>query len=112
MKKLVFWTVLTAAVMLGLPFLAVTFAGSSGGMAVSMILLLVINPLFALLTGALAWKESKARWILPVLLAAMFLAGAMLFLGKDLSAFLMYAAAYLFLGTAAMLIARLFRKKG
>lgn len=50
MKKLLLWTLAALALMIGCPWLAVTFAGTAG-MAVCFLLFFGVNPLFAAICG-------------------------------------------------------------
>ncbi len=55
MKKLAYWITLAIFLMIGCPWLTVTFAGVNG-MAVCLLLFFVINPLFCVLCGIFAGK--------------------------------------------------------
>ena len=76
MKKIFPWLIASAAILLALPWLAVTFVESDAGMAVSLFLFFVLNPIYAICTGAYAGKDIKKFWVLPVITALFFLAGA------------------------------------
>lgn len=80
MMKITAWLAATAFVMLGLPYLAVTFVKADAG------------------------GDIKKRWFMPGTAAGLYLAGAWLSFQPGERAFLLYAAAYLIIGTAAMLI--------
>ena len=111
MKKIFPWLIASAAILLALPWLAVTFVKSDAGMAVSLFLFFVLNPIYAICTGAYAGKDIKRFWALPVITALFFLAGAWLFFGMGESDFILYALVYLLLGMAAMLLSQFVRKK-
>ncbi len=111
MKKIFPWLIASAAILLALPWLAVTFVESDAGMAVSLFLFFVLNPIYAICTGAYAGKDIKRFWALPVITALFFLAGAWLFFGMGESDFILYALVYLLLGMAAMLLSQFVRKK-
>ena len=64
-----------AAVMLLLPWMAVHFVKGDAGMAVCFLLFFGVNPLFSLAMGVFAGKGRKKRWSLPLVTAALFLAG-------------------------------------
>ena len=51
MKKLIAWAISAVILMIGFPWLAVTFAGSAG-MAICFILFFAINPLYSAVCGA------------------------------------------------------------
>ena len=59
MKKIFPWLIASAAILLALPWLAVTFVESDAGMAVSLFLFFVLNPIYAICTGAYAGKDIK-----------------------------------------------------
>ena len=48
MKKILPWIITSAVIMLALPWLAVTFIKSDGGMAVSFLLFFAVNPFYAI----------------------------------------------------------------
>ena len=78
MKKMIAWLIASAAILLALPWLAVTIVKSDAGMAVCLFLFFVLNPIYAICTGAYAGKDIKRFWVLPVITALFFLAAAML----------------------------------
>ena len=96
--------------MIGFPWLAVTFAGSAG-MAICFILFFAVNPLYAALSGAFAGKNIKQLWVLPIITAGLFLAGAWLFFEMGEPAFLLYCGCYLIIGIVAMLIRSFVNKR-
>ena len=51
MKKLISWLIASSAVMLALPWLAVTFIKGDGGMTACFILIFALNPIFAITSG-------------------------------------------------------------
>lgn len=110
MKKLIVWTVLALLLMIGCPWLAVTFAGSAG-MAVCFILFFAVNPVFSAVCGVFAGKNIKQLWALPVITAGLFLAGAWLFFEMSETAFWMYCGCYLIIGVIAMLISHFVHKR-
>lgn len=109
MKKLLLWTLAALALMIGCPWLAVTFAGTAG-MAVCFLLFFGVDPLFAAICGWEAGKEIRTLWPLPLITAAAFLAGVWLFFEMGEPAFLLYGGVYLLIGIAAMGIRGLLRK--
>ena len=111
MKKIFPWLIASAAILLALPWLAVTFVKSDAGMAVCLFLFFVLNPIYAICTGAYAGKDIKRFWALPVITALFFLAGAWWFFELGESDFILYALVYLILGMAAMLLSQFVRKK-
>ena len=110
MKKLIGWTLLAIILMLGCPWLAVTFAGSSG-MAVCFILFFAVNPVFSAVCGVFSGRKLRQRWPLPFLAAGLFVAGGCLFLEMGEIAFLLYGGCYLVIGVVAMLISALVQNR-
>jgi len=108
MKRLLAWTVGTMVLMIGCPWLAVTFAGDAG-MAVCFLLFFVINPVFSAVCGAFAGRHPRQLWALPVLAAGLFLAGTWLFFEMGEPAFFVYSGVYLFIGLITMLISVLIK---
>lgn len=111
MKQFFSWLAASAAVMFALPWLAVAFVKGTSGMAVCFLLLFALDPLYAILAGVCAGRDPKRLWAVPLLTAAFFLAGAWLFFDMGEMAFVLYAAVYLVLGAAAMLISMFIRAK-
>lgn len=110
-RNMIIWLVVSATVMLALPWLAVTFIKSDAGMAVCFLLFFMVDPIYSVMTGVLAGKDIRHLWSLPVILAVLFLAGAWIFFDMGKTAFILYAAVYLALGTAATLLSLCIRKK-
>lgn len=101
----------SAVVMLLLPWASVTFVPSGGGMLVTLLLFFAINPALVICIGTFSGRNRKAAWFQPSIPAALFLLGAWHFLEPGEPAFLLYAAAYLALGYAAMAISHFLMKK-
>ena len=104
------WFAAAAVVMIGLPWLTVAFAGSAG-MAVCFILFFAVNPVFCAASGIFAGRKMAKRWFVPLGGAAFFLTGVWLFFEMAEPAFLWYAAVYLAVGTVAMLLTLLLKRK-
>lgn len=81
------------------------------GMAVCFLLFFSVDPLYSVITGVYAGKDVRHLWSLPVISAALFLTGTWIFFQMGEPAFVLYAAVYLALGTAAMLISMFIRTK-
>lgn len=109
-KKTLPWALATAGVMLALPYLAVTFVKGDGGMAACFALFFAVDPVCSILAGLHAGRDVRAMWMLAILPAALFLAGAWLVFDMGEPAFVRYAAVYLLLGTGAMAL-RAFAQK-
>ena len=111
MKKTVLWLILTACIMLVLPWLAVSCLGSNDSMIVCLCLFYIVNPLFSAVLGTSAGKSIKKHFLLPAVPALLYLAGAWFVFGSNDAAFYLYAAIYLALGIIAMLLSALRQKK-
>lgn len=109
-KNIILWMAASAVVMLAFPWLAVTFVKGDAGMAVCFLLFFAVNPLYSVLIGAFAGKDIRHLWSLPVISAVLFLIGTWIFFDMGESAFILYAAVYLVLGIAAMLIKKKMQK--
>ena len=110
-KNIILWLAASAVVMLAFPWLAVTFVKGDAGMAVCFLLFFAVNPLYSVLIGALAGKDFRRLWSLPVISSALFLIGTWIFFDMGETAFILYAAVYLIIGIMAMLISMFIRKK-
>ena len=110
-KNFILWLAASAVVILALPWLAVTFVKGDAGMAVCFLLFFAINPIYFVVTRIFAGKDMKHLWSLPVISAVLFLIGTWVFFDMGETAFILYAAVYLALGIAVMLISMLIRKK-
>lgn len=106
-RKPMFWLLLSAGVMLVLPWLAVTFVQSDAAMVVVLILFFAINPGYCFAAGYCAGKQIRRLWWVPAGCAGLFLLGAWLFFEKGEPAFLTYGEMYFCLGMSVMLISRL-----
>lgn len=109
-KNTILWLAVSVAVMLAVPWLAVTFVKGDAGMAVCFLLFFAINPLYSVVIGAFAGRDVRNLWSLPVISAVLFLIGTWFFFDMGETAFILYAAAYLALGIAAMLLSMFIRK--
>lgn len=103
MRKVINWIIFVLILMIGCPWLAVTFAGSAG-MAVCFVLFFAINPIFSVFCGIFAGKNIKKLWMLPIFNAGMFLVGTWLFFEMGEPAFGLYCGVYLIIGLCAMLV--------
>ena len=110
-KEIILWVAASMAVMLALPWIAVTFVKGDAGMAVCFLLFFAVNPLYSMIIGAFAGKDVKHLWSLPVISAVLFLIGTWIFFDMGETAFILYAAVYLVIGIMAMLISMFIRKK-
>ena len=110
-QSIILWMAASAVVMLAFPWIAVTFVKGDTGMAICFLLFFAVNPLYSVLIGTFVGKDIRHLWSLPVISAVLFLIGTWVFFDMGETAFILYAAVYLALGIAAMLISILIRKK-
>ena len=103
-KRTIIPLLIAALVALLLPWLAVTFAKGDNGMAVIFLLFFAVNPITAVLLVVFSGGNVRMAWFQPLLFAALFLLGTWVFFTMAEMAFVLYAAAYLILGYAAMLL--------
>lgn len=109
-KTLIPWAVLSAIIMLILPWWAASFVKSDAGMAVCLILFFAVNPVYSVIIGIVSGKDVKHLWSLPVISPVLFLAGTWIFLDMGELSFLVYTVVYLMLGICAMAISMLITK--
>lgn len=110
MKKHIMWVTFAILLMIGGPWIAVTFARDNG-MAVSFILFFAVNPIFSAACGAATGKDIKTYWWLPVITACAFLAGTWIFFDMGESAFILYSGCYLAIGLLVMFVRALVNRK-
>lgn len=111
MKRNLFWVIISAVVMLFLPWSAVTFVNGDAGMAVCFLLLFAVNPIYSIVVGAFAGRNRKELWGQPIFLTILFLIGTWIFFDMGEMAFVWYAGIYLMTGLAAMLVSALITKQ-
>lgn len=104
MKKIRLWLLLTTMIMIVFPWLSVTFAKGDHGMAGCFILFYVLNPLYVIVSSIYAGKDMKELWMLPLMIALLFLLGTWMFFDHGEMAFVFYAVVYFVLGMLSMLI--------
>lgn len=103
-RNVIFWLAVTAAVMVGLPWLAVSFVRGEGGFAVCLLLFFGIDPVYCVFMGLWAGEDWRRRWFGPVASPVLFLLGAWLFLAGGEMDFVWYGGIYLLLGLAVMAV--------
>lgn len=106
-RKPVFWLLLSAVVMLVLPWLVVTLVRSDAAMAAVLVLFFAVNPGHSMAAGYYAGKQIRRLWWLPAVSAGLYLLGVWLFFEMGDPAFLTYAGIYFAVGMEAMLVSRL-----
>ena len=95
----------------GLPLLAVKVFRSDAGLAVALLLFFAVNPAAAIGIGIFSGRRLRASWFQPVLFPLLFLLGVWAFFDNKEPLWLAYAAVYLLLGCASMLITALVIKR-
>jgi len=106
-RRPIFWLLLSASVMLLIPWVIVTFVRSDGGMLATLLLLFIVDPGYCIFAGYYAGKRIRHLWWVPAVSAAAFLAGTWLLFEMGEPAFLTYAGICFALGMEAMLVSRL-----
>ena len=110
-NNFILWIIISLAIMLVLPWLAVFFVKGDAGMAVCFILFFAVNPIYSVIMGIFAGKNIKRLWGMPVISAVLFLLGSWIFFSMGERAFILYAGVYLILGIAAMTISMIIHRK-
>ena len=110
MKQLICWSIVVAALMVGIPFAVVSFL-KEAGMGIFVFLFFIINPLLSVVCGIFAGRNIKRLWSLPLILAVLFLIGAWLFFEFGEPDFLIYGSVYFVIATLVMLISSFIKQK-
>lgn len=104
MKKFeIAWLVCTVLLMLVAPAILLLLKDTVGSGPV-VILVLRVDPVYSLITGALTGWAWKKRWWMPLVCVALYLAGAWLFVAPFEFAFVQYTAVCLALSSLGMLV--------
>lgn len=111
MKKNGVCILILAVIMLTLPTFLVTFVKGECGLAIYFLILFVINPVAAIVTGVFAGKNFSNAWFQPFILAVLFSLGGWIFVGMKVAEVVFYVIIYLVLGCISMLISVLKAKK-
>ncbi len=90
-KNIILWLAVSAAIMLALPWLAVTLVKGDAGMAACFVLFFAVNPIYSVILGVFAGKDVKHLWSLPVISAVLFLIGTWIFFDIGEMAFVLYS---------------------
>ncbi len=102
---------LSAAVMLELPWLAITFVPADSGMAALLLMFFIINPAAAAASGIFAGKNISSSWFQPLLLTGLFISGSLIFLDMKSQDFMFYGILYLVIGYIFMAVTAFKGKK-
>lgn len=97
--------------MIALPWGISAFAAHEAGMAFSLLLFFVVDPVWSILTGIFSARDSKRLWPMPLISAGLFVLGTWISFEWLQTDFLWYAAAYAAIGTGAMLLTILMCRK-
>lgn len=71
---------------------------------VSGVVVHALNPLYVIVSSIYAGKDMKELWMLPLIIALLFLLGTWMFFDPGEMAFVFYAVVYFVLGMLSMLI--------
>ena len=110
-KRPLFWLVLSAAVMLLIPWAAVTFVPQDPDLFASRMILLALGPGYSFAAGYYAGKQIRRMWWVPAECAAMYLLGILMFCPPGDFQFLTYAGICFAAGMESMLVSRLITGK-
>ena len=110
-KRPLFWLVLTAAVMLLLPWAAAAFVPPDEGMFTTRMILLAVGAGYSFAAGYYAGKRIHRLWWVPAECAGMLLLGTWIFFEMGDLQFLTYSGISFAAGMEAMLVSRLITGK-
>ena len=110
-KRPLFWLVLTAAVMLLLPWAAATFVPTDDGLFAARMILLAVGTGYSFAAGYYAGRQIHGLWWVPAVCAGLFLLGTRIFFEPGDLQFLIYAGISFAAGMEAMLVSRLITGK-
>ena len=102
---------LSAAVMLGLPWLAITFVPADSAMAALLLMFFIVNPAAAASSGIFAGKNVSSSWFQPLLLTGLFILGSRIFFDMKSQDFMFYGILYLVIGYIFMAVTAFKGKK-
>ena len=101
-KRSIIILALVIFIMLILPLITIHTVKADAGMLVTLLLFFVIHPAVSIAVGILAGKDMKFFWPAPVAVAALFWLFSTF--TYETAFPIVYSAAYLVIGTIAMLI--------
>ena len=110
-KRPLFWLVLSAAVMLLIPWAAVTFVPRDTDLFATRMILLAVGPGYSFAAGYYAGKQIHRLWWVPAECAAVYLLGIWVFCKLGDLQFLTYAGICFAAGMESMLVSRLITGK-
>lgn len=109
MRKIITLLLSIIIIMVVIPAIAVFTVRSDMGMAVMIILLFTVNPLFSIFLGMFCGADLKKMWYMPLLSALTFLVSSWIIFGFDID-FSIYAAVYLIAGYFSAFLRRYINK--
>lgn len=102
---------ISALVMLGLPWFGVRFVSAYSAMLYCMLLFYVVNPICTVCVGYFSGRNLPAAWFQPIACTGFFAAGAWYFLKMGTTELLALTAVYFALGSITAGIMRIAVKK-
>ena len=108
--KVLLFVILNIVATLLIPFLAVKLAPADAGMAICMILFFAVYPILSMLLGALATRDKKYFWWMPLAGAISFPLLFSLAMGGMVEELFVYSLIYAFLGYAVLAFVLLIKK--
>lgn len=92
----------SAAITLGLPWLAAAFVPPDSGMAALLLILFIIHPVTVSISGIFAGRHLSSCWFQPFLTVVFTALGNKIFFDMDTGDFMFYGVAYFLIGAASM----------
>ena len=98
------WLFIAICILIILPIIVANVVPSDAGMMASIVLFMVINPIFALITGIFSGKRRRERSGLPLFFVFFYVMGTWISFEWGSTQFFGYALAYFAISFVAMLI--------
>lgn len=108
--KILLFFILNIAATLLIPFLAVKLIPADAGMAICMILFFAVYPILSMLLGAIASRDTRCFWWLPLVSSIMFPLLFSIAMGGFVEELYVYSLIYAFLGYAILAFMLLIKK--
>ncbi len=111
-RKIKIITLTGFILMFFVPLCITKLVRSDAGMAVCFILFFAVDPLFSIYVGIIAGKSLNESWYMPVIPVVIFVLSSWVVFDFFETAFIIYGAVYLIIGTIVMIIcsSSLFKK--
>ena len=94
MKKRLFLGMGSILIMILMPYMNVTFSSNDTGMLIFIVSLLILNPIWAIVTGLVAGQQIRLCWYFPFLMDLFFIIGYMKIFRRDYNSYLFYIGLY------------------